>query len=270
MELEFYGYPPLAEAYLHGNWDPGLWAQVLDALAELTARMRAHTIDVGAETRVAALREMYETKTVQRCGPLLDDPSFAALTGERAAVNGVDGLGLAGALRLLPELAEATGLHERDRLTVIHGDLCLSNILFDRRNAIVRLVDPRGSFGPFGLYGDPLYDLAKLAHSISGDYDHLLHGQFELVELPGGVRLRAHVTERQRGVKAQFTEWLAAQAGPELETVRLIEALLFVSMVPLHADRPRSQLAFLARGLGLLTAVATRLGVATEPARVTA
>jgi Ser/Thr protein kinase RdoA (MazF antagonist) len=270
VELEFYGYPPLAEAYLHGNWDPGLWAQAFDALGELVARMRGHTLDVPAETRAAALAEMYEAKTEERCRPLLDDPAFAPLAGERAEINGRAGLGLAGALRVLPALAEATGLHDRDRLSVIHGDLCLSNILFDRRNAIVRLVDPRGSFGPFGLYGDPLYDLAKLAHSIHGDYDHMLHGQFDLEPTTKGVTLSAHVTERQDLVKAQFAPWLAAQAGPDLDKVTLIEGLLFTSMVPLHADRPRSQLAFLARGLELLSGVAVKAGLDLDRVTVAA
>jgi len=48
-----------------------------------------------------------------------------------------------------------------------------------------------------------------------------------------------------------FNRWLEQREGGGLPLVHLIESLLFLSMVPLHADRPRSQLAFLTRGLEL-------------------
>jgi hypothetical protein len=45
--------------------------------------------------------------------------------------------------------------------------------------------------------------------------------------------------------------------------VNVIESLLFLSMIPLHADRPRSQTAFLARGLELFTDAVH--GLQTQP-----
>jgi len=41
-------------------------------------------------------------------------------------------------------------------------------------------------------------------------------------------------------------------------------------MVPLHADRPRSQLAFLARGLELLSGVAVKSGLDLDRVTVAA
>ena len=67
---------------------------------------------------------------------------------------------------------------------------------------------------------------------------------------------------------ASAPRWLAnalAQSGwhvcpwdfdePTPSFIRLIEGLLFVSMLPLHRDEPRRQLAMLANGLTLLNDV---------------
>jgi len=126
-------------------------------------------------------------------------------------------------------------------------------------------VDPRGSFGGFTMYGDPRYDLAKLSHSLHGDYDFLLNGLFRLE----GEGPEVELTVLRRGshevVRRLFGEWLAARAGAALPQIQLIESLLFLSMIPLHADRPDSQCAFLAQGLQLFSRIAGKLeSVPTE------
>ena len=50
--------------------------------------------------------------------------------------------------------------------SVIHGDPCFTNILIEETYNFMRLIDPRGSFGSFDIYGDSRYDLAKIFHSM--------------------------------------------------------------------------------------------------------
>ncbi len=251
LELEFYGYPPLADAYLYGAWDLGAWALALQAVRAVEQRLHHERAPVTGAVSEAILRAMYEDKTSERLGAVIEDPSFAPLRGELDAV-----------IDVLPALSDAVGLCDARPLGIVHGDLCLSNILYDRRNGIVRLIDPRGDFGGLALHGDPLYDYAKLAHSIRGDYDHLVRGLFDLDLGDHGVRLDVHVTPRQRTVKQLFERRMAEWLGDQTARVELIEALLFLTMVPLHADRPRSQLAFLVRGIELVSGLSARLGIA--------
>ena len=129
------------------------------------------------------------------------------------------------------------------------------NILVDRCSRVVRLVDPRGSFGDFRIHGDPRYDLAKLSHSVSGDYDFLSHGLFDLDFDGPNVHLTTHTTERHHAMKRMFNQWLQPRWGDWSGQIRLIESLLFLSMVPLHKDRPDCQKAFLARDLELFAQV---------------
>ena len=70
-----------------------------------------------------------------------------------------------------PDLERAVASLSREGPgSIMHGDFCLSNILYDLRSRICKLLDPRGSFGASGIYGDPRYDVAKLYHSVYGLY----------------------------------------------------------------------------------------------------
>jgi hypothetical protein len=255
-EMEFYGYPALNDVYLHGEWDPGVWAQVLRAIGRAVDGMCAHKLTLAAGERREALRSMYESKTRERLEPILDDPRFAALTGDAVVINGRRCPGLRRCLQIMPAVLERAGLYESSQFTIIHGDLCLSNILYDRRSGFVRLVDPRGSFGASGIYGDSRYDLAKLSHSFHGDYDFYVNGLFHLEVSGQEVHCAPFRRAAHENIRRMFDQWLRAREGAGCRLVHLIESLLFLSMVPLHGDRPWSQLAFLARGLELFQAAA--------------
>lgn len=254
-EMEYYGYPALNDVYLYGDWDLGVWNQVLAAIWRAIEGMAQYNMDANPAVLRAAMRDMYETKTAERLRPILEDPRFALFSKPGLEINGRRCLTLPECLQALPGVLEAAGLYESPRFSIIHGDLCLSNILYDRRSGFVRLVDPRGSFGGITMYGDPRYDLAKLSHSLHGDYDFYVNGLFSLEQSGAALTLQPFRRHSHDGIKMLFRDWLARRAGKSLHQVRLIESLLFLSMTPLHADRPQSQMAFLARGLELFSQV---------------
>ena len=61
----------------------------------------------------------------------------------------------------------------------IHGDLTLSNILLSESHHFY-FIDPRGYFGSTPLYGDRLYDIAKLYYSLVGNFDSWNTGKYRL------------------------------------------------------------------------------------------
>ena len=252
VEMEFYGYPTLNDAYLVGQWDIGVWNRVFSALGTLLAEMQAHTyrpIDVASLH--AAAHDMYLVKTLDRLSELRSTAAdwMGQLGGPIVKINGVEMRGLSQVEADLAGVLERSGVMTPNELTVMHGDLCLSNLLYDRRNGIVRTIDPRGRFGSFDIYGDPLYDLAKLAHSIEGDYDLILAGRFTLARSDVEVHLSVHASAEQERIKSLFARWQDRTESDRLSRVRLVESLLFLSLVPLHADNPAAQEAFLVRGL---------------------
>ena len=68
---------------------------------------------------------------------------------------------------------------QTDTFTPIHGDPTFSNTIIDK-NLKAWFIDPRGSFDKPGIYGDPLYDFAKVYYSAVGGYDTFNRRKFKL------------------------------------------------------------------------------------------
>jgi hypothetical protein len=130
--------------------------------------------------------------------------------------------------------------------------MTFSNILLARHHGFFKLVDPGTTFSN-SRGGDLRYDLAKLRQSYAGGYDSLSADLFSLSACgPGRWELR--VSPRP-GLLADLGDEVLAELGCDLTEVKLLEAIQFLSMVPLHHDNPRRQLALYARGLQFLAAV---------------
>lgn len=261
VEMEFYGYPALNDLYLYGNLDLGAWMRILHSIDQVIRDMISYSyVPENDELLVDTMKQMYEIKTVNRLKSILDDERFQYFRSNSLRINHKKILGLDQVVDMIPEVLLKCGLYDKPRFTIIHGDLCFSNILYDRRNGIVRTIDPRGSFGDFDIYGDPIYDMAKLSHSIEGDYDFFVAERFDLSISGKKMELEVHFKERHKKIKRLYQEWLLKKySGNELTKIRLIESLLFLSMVPLHRDRFHSQQAFVCRGLELFSQIALDL-----------
>jgi hypothetical protein len=138
--------------------------------------------------------------------------------------------------------------------TIIHGDFCFSNILFDTNNNIVRLIDPRGSFGTKGIYGDPRYDIAKLRHSVNGCYDYIVSDLFSISSGDDNFLLEFVNNDFQKEM-TNLLDHIIVNNGYNLKEIKLIEGLLFVSMIPLHVDYFDRQKAMYCKGLMILNEV---------------
>lgn len=249
VKLEYYGYPSLQDLYLHSSLDLGDWEQVLHKLGETLAEFRAvvRQPEIDTFATVAARSDMYLRKTSQRMQDAFKVPGLSR-AWKVSKINGaVCPTGNEILERLEDDLTSA-GLLNPQRFGVVHGDFCLSNILYDRKSGVLRTVDPRGRFGNIALYGDPLYDEAKLGHSFHGHYDFLVYELMHLSLSRDSAELRVPVSALQQNIRELFARWNQDRLAGSATAVKLIEALLFLSMVPLHADRPNAQTAFVLRG----------------------
>ena len=123
----------------------------------------------------------------------------------------------------------------------MHGDFCFSNIFYDFRADTIRVVDPRGyvADGHPTIFGDIRYDIAKLYHSVIGGYDsnhlwHLLIRESNINRPANQLSRTAHLMERQ----ADFRQRTFGGLEVSDSAAEPISILLFLSMLPLHADRP--------------------------------
>jgi hypothetical protein len=142
-------------------------------------------------------------------------------------------------------------------LTLLHGDFCFSNILYDGRAGRLRVIDPRGldAEQKISAAGDLRYDIAKLHHSAIGQYDSIVAGHYELARHgPLDFDLSLPDTPTTRIVAASFSARRFAGLTPDQAAAHPLGILLFLSMLPLHADDPARQTALLANALRLFAA----------------
>ena len=250
MTQEYYGYPTLAELFLYSDLDAIAWEVILKRVMDIHQEFSQRK----GECRDVDIHEMYYTKTVKRIDEAKRSTHHIAKLLNYDSIS-YNGNVLKGISQILPRLLRYTKKLKSNRVgVVIHGDLCFSNILFDYSNQILKLIDPRGSFGKKGIYGDARYDIAKLRHSIHGMYDYITGDMFSIKINQNEVRGKIFYNDIAMPTQMVFDE-LVKKFGYNLQEIKLIEGLLFVSMLPLHSDKPMRQVMFYMQGLSLLNEV---------------
>jgi hypothetical protein len=251
VTMEFYGYPTLAELFVFEALEPAVWERISRHLQWITQHsFKSHLGSVST----ADLHQMYVAKTQERLEQAVrsTEPPLAKLLQSTQTIR-LNDVELDAFPTLWPWVASEVARLSPIEGSLIHGDLCFSNILYDLRGGICRLIDPRGSFGQAGLYGDPRYDLAKLNHSVRWLYDFIVADLFSVTD-DGDFAYDLQIFHRayHGDIAEVFADALFADypAGE----IDLITGLLFASMIPLHADRPDRQLAFALRSLEILNA----------------
>jgi dTDP-glucose pyrophosphorylase len=247
---EYYGYPTLAELFVYGDLTVDAWRSVLKRVLMVLDEFRQYR----GEVTEADISDMYLDKTRRRLEQLeAADPWWREQLRRPSVTFNGQPLRNAGTLLGLIE-DEAETLAADTISSVVHGDLCFSNILFDFSNQIIRLIDPRGRFGRPGIYGDARYDIAKLRHSVHGLYDYIMADMFQVDTNGNGACGRIFSDGTASAVAGLFDSMLR-DVGHDLRAIQLIEGLLFLSMLPLHQDQPRRQRMMYFNGLKLLNEV---------------
>ncbi|HBB3657059.1 TPA: hypothetical protein KAD69_004656, partial [Escherichia coli] len=135
--------------------------------------------------------------------------------------------------------------------SILHGDLCFSNILFNSRLNSIKVLDPRGIShnGEETILGDQKYDLAKLCHSVIGLYDYVISGRYHLDgDLFNNAVIRFDIDTRIKSIQQEFYEYKFL-SNISVGEIMPLTTLLFLSMLPLHSDRPDRQKAMLFNAL---------------------
>lgn len=140
-------------------------------------------------------------------------------------------------------------------LSILHGDFCFSNILYDFRTNRIKTIDPRGLTlnGEFSNYGDLRYDLAKLSHSIVGMYDWIVAG-YCMVEIKGNsINFDIAETPETKAIQQLFLRLVEEKFAITAKELIAMQIQLFFSMLPLHSDNKSRQDALFANAFKLFT-----------------
>jgi len=255
IEMEYYSYPTLNQIYLFSNITHSQWRDIFSKL--LSIHKEFNNFPKSIETN--SLKTFYYEKNKERLISLRDNPVFTSFFNEEIILNGKTYPSLDTLLDSIEKFIDSFITNSDTSGSIMHGDFCLSNILYDIKTGVVKLIDPRGSFIDSSIYGDPRYDLAKLSHSIHGLYDLILTGNYKLTEDENGrYSLSIFETSEQIALSEMLIKMMD-ERGIDVLQVLAIESLLFLSMVPLHADDVKRQKAFLLRGIELYYSIQQKL-----------
>jgi hypothetical protein len=244
--IEYCYLTTLNDIFVFGRLPPSVWRRIFDACSQFLDLARRHRPDTAP---TADGLDLYLDKTLTRLRQFAEEKGLDLDTPW--SINGAP----TPSLRQITErLAAKIGAADDQNIATIHGDFCFSNILFDFRTQRIKVIDPRGldNNGHKTPYGDVRYETAKLHHSVIGLYDHIIAGRFQVAsQAPYDLTLTLPSEPGLLAVQQLFMD--ASFGGRTLEYLKAheISILLFLSMLPLHADNPTRQWALLANALRL-------------------
>ncbi len=254
VEMEYYAYHTIHEFFLYGDLERKQWESIFNRIRFACNDFRRYKV-VG-EQILPSVEDMYLKKTEQRIEKISEIDDFEKFFSQSFFVNGVKYKSLNEIVEIMKEKIPEY-LYDVSEFNIIHGDLCFANILIDSNFSFVKLIDPRGRFGTYDIYGDFRYELAKLFHSVDGKYDFIIKDLFNLDYDTESAKIEFAILDRKRDFDLYqvFLEAFSSEIGDDIKKIELIEALLFLSMIPLHGESRRHQMVMFGMGIEILNRV---------------
>ncbi|MCR5626326.1 MAG: hypothetical protein K6F99_03305 [Lachnospiraceae bacterium] len=238
----------VAIRYIHGAVDTEEFEYLMKNLFRfLSVRKRT---EVDWDTYYLKKKELYITKVEDRIESLKKKEEYKKIADFIAAgtpYSSIDDI-VAEYEKLYDK--EISKGNEKLYHAIGHGDLCFSNILYQPDCDMIRLIDPKGASSEADIYTDPYYDVAKLSHSVCGNYDLINSARYE-IRINENMEAELVFDADMKVYKDIFRRHLE-EAGFDYGKVRLFECSLFLSMLPLHIDRPQKVMAFILNAIRIL------------------
>lgn len=232
----------LASLAVFGHLNNDVWQRIFASCAEF---LDAASTYPAPDDLSLDLNRYYGPKTLGR----LD--AFARQ--DRIAIDRplrVNGRATPSAVEMCNATARIIAHAPPPQLGLIHGDFCFSNIFFDFRSDSIRVIDPRGLLpdGRPSHFGDPRYDVAKIAHSATSNYDLIVAGRLPCSQDGQDLAIDMSATQDEGWLSMQSAFRHSSIEGriPDSTVRQALQVQLFLSMLPLHNDKPARQRAFLA------------------------
>ena len=249
IKLEYVKYPTLADVWLYSNFSSDVWVKIMDDLFEIIYEFNRYHEYVTIQD----YNLIYFEKTVRRINELIKSNGlFKEIFHKNfILINGKE-------FKNWPAIRDEIklkikDLYKKEDNCLIHGDLCFSNILYDSKDKNFKLIDPRGKWGQ-GISGDLKYDVAKIRHSVVGGFDTITNGLYSATyNEKNGIMFDAYKPKNYQIICEKLDSQIKQRWN--IDEVKMIEGLLFISMLPLHKDDLERQLALYSIGIQRLNEI---------------
>ena len=237
----------LALRYIHNSLSPNELNTILDKLFYFIKHREQQK--VSKEQYIDMKEDLYINKVEARLKLLKNEKDFSII--ETYIKNGTKYEDIDHIYKIYYDLYHKHNHKDIFSSFVIgHGDLCFSNILYYSDSNIMKLIDSKGALSYGELFTNPYYDIAKLSHSICGCYDFFNANLFSIY-INNNLQLELQIFFNNSQYKTIFKSFLE-QYGYDYKLIRIYEASLFLSMLPLHMDYPQKVLGFIMNSINIL------------------
>ncbi len=242
--LEYLYNMALNELFVFTRLPEITWQQILEQMLSFLAACRSNK--APADSNADSLSALFSEKTEQRLQEFCSDRGYKS--EQTWHFNGQESLSLKQLY-----FASLEHLPESDNYTLMHGDFCFSNILYDFRKNRIKVIDPRGmtSDNKQTIYGHVQYDIAKICHSVVGLYDWIIAGYYQVEVCDYNISFTLADTKHLLGIQKMFVESLSRTYQLSEASLYAMQIQLFLSMLPLHNDDPGRQNALMANAFRL-------------------
>ena len=251
---EYLSLLPLSEVYVYGKNSIPFWNRIFSHIASFLSNAKSFGDNANIKKVEKEIKDLYDAKTRQRLTKFFDDRNNSELSLNSLVLQHRN---YQFSIIEIVENCINAALKHKPLLGILHGDLCFSNILYDSRANVIKLIDPRGmnNIGEFTIYGDITYDLAKLTHSVIGLYDYIIAEKYKIVtDADGFSQITFAMDERLKRIQNNFIKIFFCEHSKfntNFKEIIPITILLFLSMLPLHNDSKERQRAFLLNAVRL-------------------
>ena len=249
IKLEYIKHPTLSELWLYGEFSSNFWKEIINDLFIIIQKFKKHNHRVTKQE----YNSIYFQKTQDRINELMKDNKMFKEVFDQNFIF-INSKKQKNWKLMKDQIKEKINImFNEDDNCLIHGDLYFSNILYDSEKRNFKLIDPRGKWGE-GIAGDIKYDIAKIRHSIVGGFDTITNGLYSANHQgPNKIEYNVFVSKNNQTVCDELDNII--ERNWKLDEIKMIEGLLFISMLPLHSDNLERQLALFCIGIERLNEI---------------
>lgn len=253
LSLEYYTYDDLGKLMVNGDFatNEASWYKSFYYLKNIFKEFFVNSF-VNNEKHTSS---MYLEKTSCEYEKLIKGNSFfnKLANYDQITINNQSYLNFH---KIWPKITPFLKKHFTHPFKVIHGDLCFSNILYGQNtngDVVLKLIDPRGSFGERGYIGDSCYDFAKLFHSFEGGYEYIIHDKFKLEQNDNNFKFQ-FINDNRDKIKQVFNHIFSDFNFYKqfYKHFKFLQGLIFIGMCARHYDSLDRQKIMYCTGIKIL------------------
>lgn len=244
--IEYQYLPSLSEIFVFGELNSTAWEEIISKAFSILSGFKKYTRSGSSKQY---LDGMFKDKTLKRLEDFESQAGFSIT--KNIVFNGVESESLMEIYEFT--LEKINQLDTPEELSIIHGDMCFSNMLYDFRRGNIKLIDPRGmsNDSSIDMYGSWMYDVAKLFHSVVGCYDWIIAGYYQLKIDGHKIEFNLDSDKRLNDIAKVAATQLSTKFDMELKDLMPFVIHLFLSMLPLHTDSRLRQKALMSNAVRL-------------------